>query len=149
MDENKLKLLEIVSNLAERESDRTWRRFSIMLIINTGLMALVSLSGDKFLYIDSILGGILGVILSVVWFQMITLSTFYEKRWHADMIEIIESDPEIQRFVRGRSDETCRINRPTERSASSYARILPISLGILWVLIASVSIYRMVSLLLL
>lgn len=142
MDENKLKLLDIVANFAERESDRTWRRFSIMLIINTCLIALVSISGDKFFYIDSLLGGILGFILSVVWFQMITLSTFYEKRWHADMIE-------IQRFVRGRSDETCRINRPTERSASSYARILPISMGILWVLIASVSIYRMVSLLLL
>lgn len=138
---DKLKLLEIVANLAENESNRTWQRFSIMLTINTGLIALVSIIGDKFFPISQIIGSLFGITLSFVWLKMIPISKYYEKRWHEDMLTIINSDTDIKEFIKGRSDKTCSLKRPTKHSASSYSKILPISIGLIWFLIGVFSIF--------
>jgi len=47
IDEGKIRILELVSFLAEKESDRTWSRFSILLSINAGIIALTGFLLDK------------------------------------------------------------------------------------------------------
>jgi len=131
---DKIRMLELVSQLAENESERTWKRFSILLAMNGALVALVSLAPPENLRFSSIIGSLLGLLLTFVWYRMIPISKYYEKRWHADMLAIISSSPHIAKYIKGRDSLTARVERPSNRSASSYSKILVLGIGAMWFL---------------
>ena len=72
-----LKLFEIVSDYTARETDRGWRRFSIMLTVNAGLIALISIGSKNHLWqFTYVLVGILGIILSYIWYKIMPNVTY-------------------------------------------------------------------------
>ena len=142
IDEGKIRILELVSFLAEKESDRTWSRFSILLSINAGIIALTGFLLDKYDYLGLITGGIFGLILSIVWYKIIPISKYYENRWHQDMIVIIRSDPSLEKFITGRFKNNGNLKRPLKRSASDYVKLIPLSLGLFWIITIIISIIK-------
>lgn len=131
---NKLEILRFVAELGESESDRTWRRFSMMLTVNAGLVAIVALADPTLVPpVIRLLASFIGIVLSVVWFHVIRMSKYYEYRWHADMEYILNHSPELQEFIRGRPADKCRIDRPFSWSTTTSASLLPISFGLFWV----------------
>ncbi len=140
---DKLKLLELTSNLAERESDRTWRRFSIFLTMNGALIALVAIARDGLGPFGAAMSSTLGLALAVIWYKVIVISKYYERRWHEDMLAIIKSDEELTEWIKARSSETARIGRPTRHSASSYVKVFVIILALMWGSLLIGSVYSL------
>jgi uncharacterized membrane protein YbhN (UPF0104 family) len=136
----KLELLKFVADLAERETDRTWRRATVMTTINAGLFVLVSVAiQNNIRWLVSIVSAF-GVILAIVWYGITVISKFFEARWHKDMDAIVASDNELAEFVRGRSDP--RIPRPRTWRATTGFKIIITLMGAIWLLIFILSMAR-------
>ncbi len=127
LDKDKLEILKLVADLAERETDRTWRRTGTMLTVNAGLLVLVTVAIEKKVPVIVLFVGIFGIILSILWHKIAVMSKFYEKRWHKNMEAIIKSDDTLKQWVTGRNDF-----RPEKRSATGYFRIVIKLTGLFW-----------------
>ena len=143
--DQKLKLLELVSNWAESESDRTWKRNSFFLTINTAIVAIIALLMDPINYPAIAIVSGFSIILSYVWFKIIPLSKYYESRWHNDMERIIESNETIKNYIKGRSKEQ-NMSRPSKMGSTEYIKVIPISLIIIWFIILIWAIYKLITL---
>lgn len=142
--EEKVKLLELVSSWAESESNRTWKRNSFILAINTVLITAFTLLTKPYNFIAISFGSAFGLVLSIIWIKIIPLSRYYESRWHLDMERIIKSDDLIKTYIRGRSKKQNR-KRPSKWSSTKYIKIIPISLIIVWSLLLLMSIIMLLK----
>ena len=128
----KLKLLDIATKLFDQECDRLWKRFYIMLTVNVVLIAVLKIKGENTNPAILIVAGLFGLILCFCWHKIMVISRHYEERWLKDMITIIESDPHLEEYLRGRSPDTSRIPRPFQQSALFYAKITIWAIAVLW-----------------
>ena len=127
----KLKLLEIATKLFNQTCDRLWKRYYVMLMVNIVLIAVLKI-GENNNPVILIVGGLLGLILCFCWHKIMVISRHYEVRWQKDMIAIIESDPHIEEYLRGRSPDISRAPRPFPQSSSFYAKIVIWAIAVLW-----------------
>jgi len=58
------------------------------------------------------------------------------------MIVIIRSDPSLEKFITGRFKNNGNLKRPTKRSASDYVKLIPLSLGLFWIITIIISIIK-------
>lgn|GEM_PF-2949191 len=133
VNEDNISLFKVLTDLALKESDLLWTRFSAMLYASTGLVGILSFALEK--QLKSIAWGctILGLIFSLVWVQIMRLSSYYYQRWQMDADYVVNSDDKLRETIRGRINP--RIKPPTKWSASRYAMMLPISFAIAWIAI--------------
>jgi len=139
-DNDLMKAFEICASNAEKESDRTWQRFSLLLSIHTGLMAVAALVAQNTNFTWTIIIiSISGILLSDMWIQIIKVSKYYEERWIQDCRLIISNHPLLRRYVNARGIETDVLRRPTRRAASGYARRLAKGAGFIWAVLLVVT----------
>ncbi|KHE94227.1 MAG: hypothetical protein K8F52_16730 [Candidatus Scalindua rubra] len=148
----RIKLLELVGNWKDNEASRFWNRFSIVLIINSGLLAAFSLAiktADKpslpFLYPFAIYYDIaissVGLFVSVLWWRLQTVSKNYEARWIEDMKDILEKDEVIKEFVTGFSDETSKKPNKDRFKATGYAYLIIAGFSLMWLTMLIISTF--------
>jgi len=144
VDKDKLEALKLVTQLAENESDRGWKRYTVMLTANGALLAFLSASVRmENIFLVSILAAI-GAVVSWTWLKINEASYFYEHRWHSDMEAIIESEPFLSLWIRGRNNP--RISRPHKKSGLYLFSVLPKFITAFWVIIFFVAILNNLSL---
>ncbi|HEX8682951.1 MAG TPA: hypothetical protein VF707_11595 [Ardenticatenaceae bacterium] len=133
---NKFEVLKLLVELAEKESDRSWVRYSMMLYASTGLTAILSFAASSATPILSVAPAVAGIVIAIVWVRMNTLSYYYEHRWHADIEEVVKSEPLLTQWIRGRNNP--RIARPYRKSKfpfGFYANMVPVAFLVLWILV--------------
>ena len=131
--QNKLQLLGLLNEWAQKEAALIWSRYQAMLLASTGLVAILSFALEKKLFWVIYGSSAVGVILAIVWVQIIQLSQFYYQRWQHDADELVKSENEFSKWVRGRINP--RVEQPSRFSASMYAIIVPITFFIGWVVV--------------
>lgn len=95
----KISVLQILKDLSLKEADLIWKRFASMLYVNTGLLGVASFSIEK-KQTAMVLGcAFVGIIISLVWFQIIRLSHYYYKIWRVDADELIRNDPDLCEII--------------------------------------------------
>jgi len=129
---DKMQIMRVLIDLAEKESDRFWTRYQTILYANTGLIAILSLIWSISFSLLLIIPSALGVITSIAWLKINAVSHFYEHRWHRDMEELIKSDDMLSEWVRGRNRP--RIPRP-HKSGLCLFNLVPFAFLSFWVVI--------------
>lgn len=120
-----------VSNLWDKEADRFWTRNNILLLVNGGLIAL--LSTIKVLEVILIIS-ILGILLSILWLWINTISKYYLNRWKPILVEIEKTWP--VKPISQIDDEHNTHPIPLNYEATStYMRWTICTLGVFWVIV--------------
>lgn len=144
--EYKISILNILETLALKEAELIWQRFSMMLYANTGLFGIVTVMYQQ-KALSLIIGtSLLGATICMVWMKMISLSSFYYERWQRDADALIDSDPKLREFIRGRLNPRIYIEGKPEmkipkRHASFYSLVVPISFFACWILLLIITIF--------
>ncbi len=128
----RLRLIELTAELGEREADRLWTRYSLMLTLNAGLMAVISYALSQSLYLITSALGLFGMILAVLFYRIVAFSQFYESRWRKDMSELINGDSLYREFLRSRSNLGPREKRPFKGSSTGDAKAVVVGVGAFW-----------------
>ena len=130
---DKISVLTLLFNLAMKEAELMWIRYTTMLYASTGLVGILSFA-FKEEQIFIVMGcAVVGIVFSIVWLQIIQASQFYYKRWIIDADELIKSDDEFRSLIRGRIKP--RIPSPTKWVASKYAMIVPVIFFVIWIIV--------------
>jgi hypothetical protein len=119
--DERVKLLQLTLDLAEKAADRFWTRFAHLLTINAGLMAFASFVANREAPLIGAGVGIFGCILSVIWYRMHQISEYYERRFQVDAMQLIDDDKRLAYYLRTRSSKGTVIPRPTRMSSTSLA----------------------------
>ena len=83
-----LELLKIAFDSAEKEADRLWSRFRVLLLTNGALAAALTVGvADPVLQLTV---ASCGFVLCVLWFHITRLSVYYYRRWFRDTKFIVE-----------------------------------------------------------
>lgn len=130
---DKISILTLLTNLAIKEAELMWTRYTTMLYASTALVGILSFALKEHLFSVVIGCALIGVVFSVIWLQMIRLSQFYYKRWQLDADELIKNDDNLQNLIRGRIDP--RISPPVKWTASEYAMIVPMAFFVGWIFV--------------
>jgi hypothetical protein len=137
VDEKAISLLALVADLAERESDRGWKRQTMMINASTGLVAILTFSASTKILLASLPPALVGIAIAIAWLKTNNASYYYEHRWHADMEAVIEANPLLAKWVRGRNRHFPRIPR-NFRSGAIYFNVVPWAFLLLWLSIVFV-----------
>lgn len=134
MDEfqKKLEVLKLVSDFAEKEADRTWARYRMMLFIQSALALFASIEFlEKNQYVF-LLVCFLGIGFGFIWYGIFVWSLYGQDRWIKDQHYIIENDDFLDAHIKGRSTE--RIKRPSFMHPRTLFKIPPLSFSLAWFL---------------
>jgi hypothetical protein len=101
---NKIGILKILTDLALKEAELLWKRYSTMLIASTGLVGILTFSLKEKLIQLTIGCSLMGIIFAITWLYIIKLSQFYYNRWQFDADDLIRNDINLSKIVRGRID---------------------------------------------
>lgn len=133
----KLSLLEMLTELALKEADLIWTRYTAMLYTSTGLMGIMTFSLENQSSSNirwlSLGCAVIGFVIAIVWMQIFRLSRYYYSRWQEDADYIVLSDENIKQVVRGRINP--RIKSPSKLTASQYGMLIPIMFAIGWLFV--------------
>jgi hypothetical protein len=135
MDEKNLSLLALLTDLALKEAELLWTRFSAMLYVSTGLIGVLSFALERQLKSIALGCVILGFIFAIVWVQMLRLSSYYYQRWEMDADYLVSKDEKLSEFMRGRVNP--RLKQPGKWTASKYATMLPVSFAVAWLILGA------------
>jgi len=129
----KIDILNTLTTLALKEAELLWTRYTTLLYASTGLVGILSFAIDNESKRIVIGIGVIGIILSFVWIQMIRLSSYYYQRWQMDADYLIKSEEILEEFIKGRTAP--RLEPPTKFPASTYGKIIPIIFLIGWLIV--------------
>ena len=123
--------IKLVVELAEKESNRSWARYSVMFFASIGVLAVQLLIARSGLSWINAIPCLVGMVASIVWIKLNKFSRYYENRWNADIEAIIASDKTLFEWVRGRN--LPRI-RPcfSSKTALFYNNLVPYAFLLLW-----------------
>jgi hypothetical protein len=124
----KIEILGVVLDSAEKEADRMWVRHSWMMTVNTGLLGLMGFRFEEVPVFTTIIS-VLGIILAVMWYCISVLSHYYESRWFADARCIINSDKHLSEYIRARGPNS-RVPRPITTTGTTFVKGVIIAFGI-------------------
>jgi len=128
----KMEILKVVVDLAEKESDRGWTRYSMMLYSSSAMVGILAFAANPQSNFPNILASTFGLSIAVVWLFVNRASRFYERRWHLDFDAIVNSDRTLSKWVRGRIEP--RLHWPLgDKSGTFFFNMLPVAFLILWV----------------
>ena len=130
---DKTGIFNVLTTLALKEAELLWVRYTTMLYTNTGLVAILAYALEN-KSTGLIVGiAVVGVIMSIVWVQMIRLSSYYYQRWQIDADQLVQSDKYLSEVIRGRLNP--RLEKPANWSASTYGKIIPFIFIVGWVIV--------------
>lgn len=133
--DQRLALVSLTADLGEQEADRFWSRYTVMLTLNGGLIAIASFTLSNGL--NKFTAGIaaLGLALTAVWYRIMSLSQFYEERWRKDLAAIINGDDVLMTLLRTRSRLGPRGPKPARGSSTGHAKFTVLIVGVFWVVL--------------
>jgi cytochrome c biogenesis factor len=123
----------MLTNLSLTEASLMWTRFTAILYASGGLLAILSFAVEKNNKFMQLIVVFFWLLLAIVWFQTIRLSSFYYLRWQMDVDYLIKNDKRLKVIVRGRVNP--RLKQSVKWSASKYSLLLPICFAVLWILV--------------
>jgi len=140
MDEfqKKIEIFKIISDLAEKETDRYWIRYRTMFLINSAIGAIISFTPDNIRMIVILFCSPIGFFTSYSWLQIIRWSEYYQDRWVRDQIAIINSDQFLSDYIKGRSEE--RLKKPEMISIRKLFWVGPVVFLVIWIMLISLSV---------
>lgn len=141
----RIRLIELTAGLGEQEADRAWTRYSIMIAINGGLVAISSYVLDKDLMGFQAAIALLGVVLCIFWFRIAAFSQFYEERWRTDMSALINENSMLRSALRSRSDLGPRIPRPFIGTSTGDAKMIVVTAMLFWTAMLVYSVVAVVA----
>lgn len=131
----KISILQILKDLSLKEADLIWKRFTSMLYVNTGLLGIVTFAIEKN-QSAMILGcSLVGIVISIIWIQIIRLSRYYYRIWKVDANELIRKDAELSEIIKGHIDPRVEHPKYAPGVASSYAIAIPVCFLFLWFMV--------------
>lgn len=131
--DQRIGLWKALSELGEKEADRLWQRYTIMLSLNGFLLAVSTYALANKLAGAAVVVSIAGVCIAFVWYRIMRLSQFYEARWRQDADALLRADGLLSRIILARSSP--RIPSPEGSTSTDYARrVVPI-VGLMWLAI--------------
>jgi hypothetical protein len=133
-------LVSFTATLGEQEADRLWKRFGIMLTLNAGLLAIASFTISNNLEVFTAAITVLGLVLTIFWYRIVSLSQFYEERWRKDLAAIINCDEVLTTLLRSRSKLGARIDKPVGGSSTEHAKFMVLIVGLFW-MVLTITIY--------
>lgn len=136
----KIDILNTLTTLALKEAELLWTRYTTLLYASTGLVGILSFAIDNESKRIIIGIGVIGIILSLVWIQMICLSSYYYQRWQMDADCLIKSEEILEEFIKGRLAP--RLESPTKFPASTYGKIIPIIFLMGWLIVLFDTIFE-------
>ena len=120
----KLEILKVVADMAEKESARTWTRYAMMLYASIGLLATLFLTLKVGMLWVAAVPSVIGIIVSIAWLKINAFSGSYTKRLHGDMEALVKSDETLQEWVR--ATNLPEIRQPfASRKTRFYFNLLP------------------------
>lgn len=127
--DQKIQILGILKDLATKEADLIWRRYSIMLYSSTALIAIAILSFEQRTFAGILVSASTGVLFSLTWIGVHWRSKFYYLRWQTDADAIVQNDDVLESMIRGRIRPRIRI---PQVHASQIALVIPIAFLLIW-----------------
>lgn len=136
----KLDILRLVADIADRESDRFYARYRVMLYTSTGLLAVFAWSLNQSSgyqqpvawAVAPLITAFIGGVVALIWHNSVVLGRFYELRWLKDFDAIIESEPDLAEWICGRNPCKRRISRPKHSNVVKLLQNVPLLFFILW-----------------
>jgi hypothetical protein len=127
----KCEMLKLISDLAEKEFNRNWTRYSIMLYANIGLLVSLAMT----MVIDRLwtnaIPSVIGMTVSIAWLRINWLSYQHTRRWHEDMAALVERDKALHEWVKG--EDLVRVPWCFSNSqAQFYIDMVPYAFVVLW-----------------
>jgi hypothetical protein len=136
----KLEILKMSAEAAEKEASTSWRRYAMMLYASIGLLLvlLLTLKVTKFWTIS--IPALIGILVSFAWLKINALSSRNAQRWQADVAATIESDKTLQEWVTEKGLPVSSGSFP-DKKVQFYFNLLPHAFLGLWafVFLAAIS----------
>jgi hypothetical protein len=132
-----LEVFKILVELAEKESDRMWTRYTVMLYCNTALMAALSAAVALRSPWATLGPSIIGTVVTTAWIQIHRMSYFHQNRWIADMVALADEEPILARYIRGHTNPRVK---PPLKEIKALALSVPAAFMAVWFSAACVSI---------
>ncbi len=120
-----------VSNLWDKEADRFWTRNNILLLVNGGLIAL--LSTIKLLEVILLIS-VFGILLSILWMWINTISKYYLNRWKP-ILKSFEKEWTVKPITFIDDENDLNAIPLTYESTSTYMRWTICTLGAFWAIV--------------
>jgi hypothetical protein len=131
--DQRIALASLTSGLGEQEADRLWQRYGIMLTLNAGLVAIASFTLSNNMDVFTVGIAVFGLMLTFVWYRIVSLSQFYEERWRMDLAAIIDGDDVLATLLRARSKFGARCKKPVRGSSTDHAKAIVIFAALFWI----------------
>lgn len=96
----KLEILKVVADMAEKESGRTWTRYAMMLYASIGLLGILLLTLKIGMFWVSAVPALIGTAVAVAWLKTNSFWGSYAQGWQTDMEKLVKSDPTLYEWVK-------------------------------------------------
>lgn len=127
----KLEILKLSAEVAEKESTKSWQRFAMMLYASIGLVVILLFTIKSDIFWMNAVPALIGIIVSIAWLKINALSSYTTERWHADLEAVMATDPALKTAVQGGSPEQSRPSLSRKRTPF-YVNLLPNGFLGLW-----------------
>jgi len=127
----KLEILKLSAEVAEKESTKSWQRFAMMLYASIALVAILLFTMKSDIFWMNVIPALIGIIVSIAWLKINAFSSYTTERWHADLEAVIAGDPALKASVQERSPGESRQSF-SSKSAPFYVNLLPNAFLGLW-----------------
>jgi hypothetical protein len=127
----KLEILKLSAEVAEKESTKSWQRFAMMLYASIALVAILLFTIKSDIFWMNVIPALIGIIVSIGWLKINALSSYTTERWHADLEAVIAGDEVLKASVQGEGPGQSRPSF-SSKSAPFYVNLLPNAFLGLW-----------------
>ena len=127
----KLEILKLSAEVAEKESTKSWHRFGMMLYASIALVAILLLTIKNNIFWMNAVPALIGIIVSIAWLKINALSSYTTQRWHAELEAVMATDPALKTAVQEGSPGQSRPSFSAKR-APFYVNLIPNTFLGLW-----------------
>jgi hypothetical protein len=135
----KWEILRLVADLAEKEFNRNWTRYSIMLYANIGLLVSLAMTMVINKFWTNAIPSAIGIALSIAWLRMNSLSYQHTSRWYKDMAAVVKRDKPLHEWLKG--EDVVRVPWCfSNTQAQFYIDLVPYAFLVVWTIVFLFSI---------
>jgi hypothetical protein len=127
----KYQILKLVADLAEKEFNRNWTRYSIMLYANIGLLVSLAMTMVINRFWTNVIPSAIGMTVSIAWLKINWLSYEHTRRWQEDMAELVKRDKALREWTKG--EDLVRVPWCfSDSKAQLYINMVPYAFVVVW-----------------
>ena len=130
----KFEILKLVADQAEKEFNRNWARYSILLYANIGLLVSLSMTMAMNALWTSAIPSAIGMTVSIAWVRINLLSHHHTRQWQADVTAQVEADKTLHEWFKGKD----LLGAPwcfSSTRAQFYIDLVPYAFLVVWAMV--------------